>query len=521
MKGDFSRFTFDPRNSFSRVLFQQGRVQLDSDLNELNDILLRYLRVLAMDIIGPHGGPENDLGFEITPAPKKETDTELADFYIGAGRYYVDGILCENVPVNQKLGGGGAAEAVEALRSDHMEEVEKDAEAADEAVEAREVQRIGIIRKIRPVSYLTQTGYPLTGPDAIERHLDKLPAAPFLVYLDVWERDVSAAEEPGIREVALGGPDTAARSQVVWQVKVAAEALPPNPNDLKCDTFEQGQFWNGFIERLHLQASGGLAAKALEPDADESTDPCITSPDARFRGEENHLYRVEIHTGSDNSQTYPPTFKYSRDNGSNTFTILSVKDKTLYLENLGRDERSGLQAGDWVEIVNYDYVLIEAAQPLYRVDSVDSNDMTVTLKKAPPAQLGRNAILRRWDQRAGVTQTGGLKLSDKDNAAIATGDWQTLEDGIQVRFRLSANAAYRTGDYWLIPARTATGNIEWPTTGLNDPAILPPRGVQHHYAPLAGVYFGDYEDSNKNKKTGFHAIDLRRFFPALAKCLVP
>ena len=34
MKGDFSRITFDPKKHYSRVLMQQGRVQLDADWNE-------------------------------------------------------------------------------------------------------------------------------------------------------------------------------------------------------------------------------------------------------------------------------------------------------------------------------------------------------------------------------------------------------------------------------------------------------------------------------------------------------
>src|SRR4051794_28936928 len=43
-------------------------------------------------------------------------------------------------------------------------------------------------------------------------------AGTFLVHLDVWERPVTAVEDPGIREVALGGPDTATRTQVVARV---------------------------------------------------------------------------------------------------------------------------------------------------------------------------------------------------------------------------------------------------------------------------------------------------------------
>src|SRR5262249_17859425 len=49
-----------------------------------------YLRALAADLIGPDAGPAGEVGFEITAA------TGVArDFRIGAGRYYVDGILCE------------------------------------------------------------------------------------------------------------------------------------------------------------------------------------------------------------------------------------------------------------------------------------------------------------------------------------------------------------------------------------------------------------------------------------------
>jgi len=65
-------------------------------------------------------------------------------------------------------------------------------------------------------------------------------------------------------------------------------------------------------------------------------------------------------------------------------------------------------------------------------------------------------------------------------------NWIELEDGIQIQFQPSATAQpnyYRTGDYWLIPVRTATGDVEWPGTA-DAPAALGPRGVVHHYAPL-------------------------------------
>jgi hypothetical protein len=49
---------------------------------------------------------------------------------------------------------------------------------------------------------------------------DQLTDGRYLVYFDVWEREVTAPEDDGIREVALGGPDTAARNRMVWQVRV-------------------------------------------------------------------------------------------------------------------------------------------------------------------------------------------------------------------------------------------------------------------------------------------------------------
>jgi hypothetical protein len=62
-----------------------------------------------------------------------------------------------------------------------------------------------------------------------------------------------------------------------------------------------------------------------------------------------------------------------------------------------------------------------------------------------------------------------------------------LEDGIQVQFQPAGS--YRSGDYWLIPARAATGSILWPNRADGDGHIewlpQPPRGVEHHYAPLA------------------------------------
>ena len=42
----------------------------------------------------------------------------------------------------------------------------------------------------------------------------------YLVYLEAWQRHESAAEQPDLREKALGGPDTATRLRTVAQVRM-------------------------------------------------------------------------------------------------------------------------------------------------------------------------------------------------------------------------------------------------------------------------------------------------------------
>ncbi len=140
------------------------------------------------------------------------------------------------------------------------------------------------------------------------------------------------------------------------------------------------------------------------------------------------------------------------------------------------------------------------ADPLLQVQTIDRGRRTVTLLGSPQPDVGndpsRHPLLRRWDHKSGDPAEGGLTLG-KDNAAAifdakATQDvWLDLEDGVQIQFVGPRDATYRTGDYWLIPARVATGDVEWPTEAAPNatmqPVALAPDGVNHHYAPLALV----------------------------------
>jgi hypothetical protein len=526
MKGDFSRFTFDPAKQFTRVLAQQGRVQLDSDFNEQMEILWHYLRTLASDLIGPYGGPDSaELGFAILPKTVQGNERALEDLTIGFGRYYVDGILCQNVP--QRVSPEGSRRASTAhIGHDFSEDEDVEGPGVHDEEMGKAVGGTLILPSkvdASGVTYYRQGGTTLSAEEARSRY-GELPNSPFLVYLDVWERSVSAVEDPDIREVALGGVDTSARSQVVWQVRAASLEGIKEIEKIDCDRFATNEFtrnfWKELTNKVPPDRRGRLAAKAREPRAEESTDPCIISPEARYRRPENQLYRVEIHTGGTINSTPPPTFKFSRENASIEFPILSIKERAIALEHLGRDSRSGLQAGDWVEVVDEDYTPFGNLQPLLQVESVDPIGMTVTLKTPPRANSsGKRLLLRRWDQRAGDRNTGGLEINDdeksinRDNAALIKAEWLNLEDGIQVSFE--AERTYVAGDYWLIPARTATGDIVWPP---GDKTLVPPQGVNHHYAPLAIVLF---RAADPTRKEGFFVTDLRRRINPVAECLNP
>ena len=68
---------------------------------------------------------------------------------------------------------------------------------------------------------------------------------------------------------------------------------------------------------------------------------------------------------------------------------------------------------------------------------------------------------------------------------VPSGDgFIALENGVEVRFEAGY---YNTGDYWLIPARTATRDVDWPRDDHDRPQARPPDGIAHHYAPLALV----------------------------------
>ncbi|MFD5750780.1 DUF6519 domain-containing protein [Streptomyces sp. NPDC127033] len=478
MHADISRDTFRPERHYSAVLAQQGRVQLDADANEQAAIQLARARTVAADLIGRYGGPRDATGFAVGFVPGKR---ELDDLTIGGGRYYVDGILLDadrpapGVPVP-----------------------DDEARTAEEGDGGQDGEGAPAPAAPEPPAGWTYWDQPDAYRDP-ERPGDRLPAQfPYLAYLKVWERSVTAAEDPLLREVALGSamPDTAARLKVVWQV------LPLPGAALELETADgspqnQDQVRKAFDRWVAAQEpKARMAARSRRPEhADE--EPCLVRPDARYRGPENQMYRVEIHEGGTAKEA---TYKWSRENGSVTFAVDELDGTWVELASLGSDDKLDLNVGDLVEFTDTGAIGRGEPLPLLRVEELDLPGRRVRLSGEPERHVGRrpelHPFLRRWDHRAGGRHTGGgTGGSGRPGQGagklrggalrIEEGGWLPLEDGVHVYFE--PGGTYRSGDFWTVPARTATGDVEWPTDAARRPLLRSPHGIGTHYAPLAWV----------------------------------
>jgi hypothetical protein len=508
MKGDFTRDTFDSTKHYQQVLMQQGRAQLDADWNEKEAIDEHRYKSTTADIVGKCAGPTDGAAFSVFTDVTKLSDAEkthltelnistplaAGDFFLSAGHYYVHGILCEN-------------------------------EWA--------------------IPYTAQ-------PDRID-----VPALTedksYLLYLDVWQRHLTALEDAEIREPALGGPDTATRVKTIWQIRTL-ELTAVDP-DSPCAS--------GDIDSLLDPDTARLTASTAAEQAPD--DPCIVPPSGGYKGLENQHYRVEIHdpgaalNAADSTiyseevtlaaasdpqneitvttanwiegeavELYPSksgssvmagqlayisavdgtkltlnvpvkdlvadddprirhisttwaTWKWSRENGSVVTAIEKIDGNQITVSSVGPDANRGFPPDAWVEIIGDIAELEGKPGQLVQIEAVDESSRVITVKSGvtAPATSDRFLKLRRWEGVAAVKYV-------PDDAT----NWLALESGIQVRF--ASGGDYRTGQYWQIPARTATagspnGEIEWPLDAANNSIAMPPKGITHHFCRLGIV----------------------------------
>lgn len=457
MKSDLTRDTFDPAKHYRAVQQQQGRVQLDADWNEQLDITGHRIETETVDTVGKCGAPIHADGFRLIASAAALTADEAArpgnktppavpagDLLITAGRFYAGGVLAENDRITL-------------------------ASAQPDLPTPAQLAKLGVATTFPPKANGT-----------------------YLAYLDVWPRLRTAIDDPQIREVALGGPDTATRIKNAWQVKF----LPAAAGD---DCASVNAAWDALLNPKLGTLAASVATTASKP------GPCIVDPGSGYRRLENQLYRVEVHIGGDSLAK--TTFKWSRDNGSIVTRWISKQalSDELEVESTGRDKVLNIAPGHWVELTDDTHEELGLPGTFALVTKVSGNIITIdSAGAAGPVEIGsfpKNPKVRRWD--SAPAKPGKWIAPDGEKTLNSVAQFE-LEDGVVVQFGVGA---FRTGDYWIIPARTALPFVEWPTVG-GVPASLPPHGVGHHYCKLAVV---------KLAAGTFTISDCRALFPPLTE----
>jgi N-acetylneuraminic acid mutarotase len=448
------------------------------------------------DFDGKHGRAGNA---EHMPEPAEP------EIWIGAGRCYVEGVLCEN--------------------------------EAD-------------------VRYEHQPDCPGSALPDTERH-----PGPYLAWLDSWDRVVSAIEDETILEPALGGPDTAMRLRTVSQVRLlplpegAEAALPPlpPPGTLMMTPTPGMSYQDNSLVRIEIHdpgvAGGGPMPSDDDPgpgydvigiDADRNRiiiaqppgetrvwardqlvelvraglDAALTATISAAEDEgvsgQRTLELSDVPQGDSDPALWRlrpiATFKWSRDNGAWAFSVASIDwnadtaQMTVTVTDPNR-MRSMLSENDWVELVDDDTALLGQAGPLCRIKAIaegDENGFTVALdrpgtdplRRSPEARVARHASLRRWDGIHAATR-GALGVK-----AIAAMKSIQL-DGVAVEF---SAGHYAGGDYWVAPLRQ---RVQWPKDRNGKPIAMPPHGIRRRRAELALVWF---------KQASVEVHDLRPVF---------
>jgi hypothetical protein len=507
---------------------QQGRVQTDADWNEQVDIDIYNERIALRDIIGRTGAPKENAGFGITPT----ADATGVGFVIGSGHYYVDGILCENdgqavSVVDQPdlkplyFSWDGIFEKKEENQrfreflKKEFAELKLDwvtsETARTEKIENGQTLRIydsgsdGDTKSVRitldnpepakakkatmlidnpPSDKITRVfvvASQKNGEESSKIKIGYTPSLPgedgyYIAYLDVRERHLTWLDDPEMREVALGGPDTATRTKVVWQVKLLY--LGTDVKNYNC--LAPLAAWSQLVQ----EPNGKLRARA-EP-TEPAREPCEMPPEAGYRRIENQLYRVEIHDAGVVGKG--ATFKWSRDNAiwvARVTDVVGGQDNIITINNVAKDNRSRFADGQWIEVVDERRELLGIPGTLAQLVRADELRLVFdpsTVRGDPldnqhyPQEF--KPKVRRWDSAGAIPVAIPL---DNDG-------YIELEDGVQIQFSTNVvteqPARYLTGNYWTIAARTATNDVEWPRD-QGQPQYRVEEGIKHHFARLA------------------------------------
>jgi hypothetical protein len=267
------------------------------------------------------------------------------------------------------------------------------------------------------------------------------------VYADVWTEPVTYVDDPDIREVALGGPDTTTRSRVRHRVRVAQGAGLPSGDG---------------------RGAGTLATQGS------------------YTAQVNRLYLVEIDTPGDLGTA---TFRWSDENAATIQRVIAPLPSGSTAVTV--EDAAAFAPGDRILIRK------EFGAEEHQIVSVVGN--VIGLAHATGGQLATLPAAGRVDgfttfalaDRPTVQRWNAFRVPiGADSADPTVSPAVPLNDGVSVRF---GGHGMRAGDYWNFRTRFLAGDEATgldPVTRIEQVNFQRPRGVVHHYAALATLTRG-------------------------------
>jgi hypothetical protein len=407
---------------WSGVYQQQGRMLTDADWNIQSEVVKAALRDALVDVIGS-GTPED--GGAVVP-------DGAGGFALVLGTVYAEGMRG-------------------LLRADPAQPAGS------------------------PFAYAAQADFPNPPP---------LTGDPYLLYVDLWERTVTAHEDARLMDPGLHGADTTSRTRVMAQVKwAAADFAAEDP-------------------AVNPPIGTALATVALRGDI-AATDPCEPCADEIALPDRvgSYLFRIEVHHVDYDNGGLPTgvVLKWSRENGAEAAAIGS--------------EPPGFVASDWT----YDFyhgaghraesechLGYHAPAALATGWEPTRSALVQSFPAAPPAGFD---LVRRWDGYVELAKAGadwrvvshledalpvhhGFDRGQRLSPLRAANEHGHVAEGTTVLLALDttlvtldlADHALLAGDFWTVAVREA---VHAPGDEILTDA--PPTGIRHRYMGLALV----------------------------------
>ena len=449
MGSDRARVTYDSKQQYRSVVMQQGRVTLESDWNEAAQITNEEIRRETLDFVGPCATPDD--GYKVIVPPTLASPPNLPfDFDIQAGTMYVGGIrahLLHNVQYSNQ--------------PDWRDYGPEDPNWVD-------------------ISGFTAS--PST----------TLPTDEF-VYLYLREQEVSAVEDPDLKDIALGGPDTAQRTRILQRfVRVASQGTDCVSGLAAAQMKWQieGLWFDPDTMRLYpwSRLQVGFSNQNQAP------TPCQPQAQGGYLDPDNQLIRVQI-SGID-PKTGNPKFLWGFDDASFLYRINvdPNNSQSLIFQSVPADANHQPISGQAVEVLRTAADLPnggDVAATSGFVFTLDQNynpdsqsiaiPSTVSLPadyrlshQSPPNQL----FLRVWEQEV-IYTPGGSALQSP-----ALGP-----TGIVITLETPGNQPFHLGDYWMFAVRPAKSQTIYPERYQNAPQ--PPDGPRLWACPLGVITWSE------------------------------